>query len=1579
MALEVAVLLLIAVAIALYVPSFRIHILHKAVIIANNQLSYDIDLDQLYLSPFHQHPTLLYRAYKGKEDLPVEVQIDNLFIGHRGQDTLVYVQALQLNAKLLTSHSDNGLAGGAGFTSIPIIVDTVRLDQVTFHSDSLIAAVGVDVVLSELALSSPQLLIAQGQYPLHSLRISDAEVGIDLRPTAPDTAVQDTTPLLLAFDITEGLLRNIHYRMTPLGMDIRTDQLATDVLVDVGANLYDAHRLDASQLTFSLNQLYIPADTLYGGAYVDIAHDIITTEGLHARSSEMGATLDLATSALDLATMRVDLTADAEYQGSQARVRGFYDIDDEAYDIQANIGRVNLSAFLPDNPRVILAGDLQAAGKGLDPNSKAMRANVQMHLTDAVYENINVSGLNLEAALADKTVTGNLHLPVVMNDTALPLRAQTEHQFSVHDFMKPNRMTVDYHAQIRDLHTRVAGEKIHADSLFVDFTTDSTTAVALATRNLSVSASAPMQVMPFIDELQPLLKVVSDSAVLQAITSLSDLTLLDTIRQRIPALQADIALHKGSPLQPFIDSTGIDLQSVALALRSDTDRTNIMLDAATYEQPTLPAIEASLGVDMTDGRTNASLLATSHIVDLTTDTNELCTDATLRMDISRNENALYGDGRLTLDSLMYGPTNLGNHAVDMHITPSSLYANALKADIQLDDIPLDIAEAFLDLPDIAMRGAVRASASIDGLPHQTDISAEVQPVGVSAEYKPYDIAIGLGETPIVMSHNHIDLNGLPIYAADSTFIALSGGLDLDSMRLDITLAADSFAPVKLPQDGPLPVYGELATDIRGHVTGPMDSILADVDITLLPVTDITYPIDKKNLAQVKPHGTVNVRYGTADGALDLDGRINVDSGFIRYSPKIYPIMPFHVDSGSHITFHGPLGQTHLDVSASQKVKANIQSEGEQVRSVDFTTGVRVQGVLDSIDLGAIGFFLEAPKDEVVSEELASLDEDRREELAAVLLATGMYMGESNVAAQHDGYALTSIINSRIDASMTNSKRGKVVDINISSSENERATGTANDIGVSLSKSFFHDRFKITVGASIMDNPEASNAVGLYGMAAGEYKLTKDGNILLRAFTQRDYNNILEGDLQKSGIGLRVTHDWKKNELYRSDSITRTYGIVADADVAYRSNNSVGPNISLKSSIRNLMGHNETFSVKGYGAYYWTLRERNPGDPKRSDTYKLGVDAALIFPYLHWATDDKPDGDTRYRVGYGYENIAGGYGVHKISGALTYFFRSPRSKFVTHAFTPFSLSIVHMKAESDSLIRRAADNPQLLKLLASDEFVPAVGYEFTYNNYRSKRPVNTMIDLEFKEAGNLINTIYCAFGYNWNTKNKPFGHITFNQFVKLTAELHNKFNLTNPVCIATRLYAGANIPIGNSNSSPLSEGLYTGGPNSLRASAPYAYGPGNFHSFKYSQNFFHAGDVKLEANVELRFPIVWKLFGAFFVDAGNVWNWYNSSEDMTEADYQSYLNWMDIHDELYDGLLRNKYLAQQIALGTGTGLRLDIEGLVIRLDLGVAIHAPYQTFKYKDGKPDYDRPIKTYYNLPNAWQSLRLNFGIGYPF
>ena len=617
--LGLVLVLLVAVGVVIVTPSARQAVLNKAVAIANEKTDYDIDLGRIYLSPFHHSPMLLYRAYKGKADLPLEVEIDSLFVGHRGQDTLAYVRTLRLKATAKTANLQSPIFN----LQFPIAVDTLQLESTTFHSDSLIASVGVDAIVDHLALSSPDLCIAEGRYPLHGLRLYDAHVGIDLRDTPPHTTAKDTTPLLLAFDLPDGELRNIRFRLTPLGLEIRTGSLSTNALVDVGANRYDARRLNVGDFTYALGALRIPADTIYGNACVELNSKLITSDGLHVRSEEMGARADLTATKMNLETMRVDVTGQAEYQGSRARLRASYDIDDEAYDATVHLDRVDLSPFVSNLPPLILAGDIEAQGKGIDPSSRAMRSKVRMRMSEAVYDNINVSGIALDAELKNKTVAGTLHLPVSMKDSALAVKAQTEHQFSLSDFLTPQKMTVDYHTHMRNIRAHVAGEDFKADRLTLDFTTDSTTALDLNTPGLNISANCPMQLMTLIDRIRPLSSFDFSTA----------LEHLDSLCRLLPPLQASLALRQGSPIQHYIDSTRVELDRVSLDIASTEERTNVLL-----------AADARL----TDG-------AMSFF--------DLCADASLRMTLNREGSDLNGNGQLKIDSIFYNNKDLGSHDI----------------------------------------------------------------------------------------------------------------------------------------------------------------------------------------------------------------------------------------------------------------------------------------------------------------------------------------------------------------------------------------------------------------------------------------------------------------------------------------------------------------------------------------------------------------------------------------------------------------------------------------------------------------------------------------------------------------------------------------------------------------------------------------------------------------------------------------------------------------------------------------------------------------------------------------------------
>ena len=167
-----------------------------------------------------------------------------------------------------------------------------------------------------------------------------------------------------------------------------------------------------------------------------------------------------------------------------------------------------------------------------------------------------------------------------------------------------------------------------------------------------------------------------------------------------------------------------------------------------------------------------------------------------------------------------------------------------------------------------------------------------------------------------------------------------------------------------------------------------------------------------------------------------------------------------------------------------------------------------------------------------------------------------------------------------------------------------------------------------------------------------------------------------------------------------------------------------------------------------------------------------------------------------------------------------------------------------------------------------------------------------------------------------------------------------------------MFLGAGYAYGNATELPYSEQFYIGGANSIRAFTIRSIGPGSYHPDEANENgyFDQTGSFKFEANIELRFPIWGGLQGAAFVDAGNVWL---LKEDKLRPGGQLTLN----------------SFGREIALGTGIGLRYDIANyLIVRIDVGIPIHAPYDT------------GITDYYNIKGSfWENLRPHLAIGYPF
>lgn len=440
----------------------------------------------------------------------------------------------------------------------------------------------------------------------------------------------------------------------------------------------------------------------------------------------------------------------------------------------------------------------------------------------------------------------------------------------------------------------------------------------------------------------------------------------------------------------------------------------------------------------------------------------------------------------------------------------------------------------------------------------------------------------------------------------------------------------------------------------------------------------------------------------------------------------------------------------------------------------------------------------------------------------------------------------------------------------------------------------------------------------------------------------------------------------------SDSLDRSYTGVMDmtivmkrdkpwhitmgAQVQHKTTRFVGPGALLMLSRRNLFGGGETLNISANAGYEWQLGQ-NPfkGYTSALNSYQFGADVSLTFPTLlipgwldHYfayptTTSFKLSGQRLNRAGY--------YGLNTISFAMNYDYQP--SQHTQHNIRVLGIDYTQLSHITTRFADVLVQNPSLLLSLAS-QLIPSIGYTYTWHKKVGQGGRHSLwFRGSASEAGNLIKGLFVAAKKPFNETQNILG-VPYAQFVKASTELRYTHRIDRKQSLATRLMLGGIYSYGNMKYAPYMEHFYVGGANSIRAFTIRSLGPGRFKEQAVSPYTFmdHVGEAKLELNMEFRRALTQSLELAVFLDAGNVWL-IRPDKDRVGAALGEIKGIGDFLD--------------QIAVGTGLGLRYDMTYLLIRLDAGVGLHLPYDTGR------------RGWYNIPKFSDGFGLHLAIGYPF
>ena len=416
-------------------------------------------------------------------------------------------------------------------------------------------------------------------------------------------------------------------------------------------------------------------------------------------------------------------------------------------------------------------------------------------------------------------------------------------------------------------------------------------------------------------------------------------------------------------------------------------------------------------------------------------------------------------------------------------------------------------------------------------------------------------------------------------------------------------------------------------------------------------------------------------------------------------------------------------------------------------------------------------------------------------------------------------------------------------------------------------------------------------------------------------------------------------------------------IRAEFEIISKSNNFVGPSLTISYNNRNAFGGAELLSYNVHGSFETQLN----GKYKGLFSYEIGPEINLYIPRFILPFSIKSRNGyfipkTRITAGYDFLKRVQYFNLNSLKFIFGYKWKETELK--EHELNPVNISYTKLSNESDQFNKMLEIN-ELLKKSFEEQFIAGLNYSYTYNQQILEKKRNqTYINFNAESSGNTISFFSkILFNKKANTEQPlTIAGAVYSQFIRADIDVRHFRKLSPNTKLAGRIYAGIGKAFGNSSTLPYIKQFFSGGVSSVRAFRARSLGPGTYSNEGETNSFFEqGGDIKLEANLEYRYGIISILKGAVFADAGNIWL-------------------LKDNPSVPGGKFNTRTFMKETAIGTGVGFRIDANFFVLRFDIAFPLRKPSlaagNRWVYKQIRP-----------FSADWRSenLILNIAIGYPF
>ncbi len=609
------------------------------------------------------------------------------------------------------------------------------------------------------------------------------------------------------------------------------------------------------------------------------------------------------------------------------------------------------------------------------------------------------------------------------------------------------------------------------------------------------------------------------------------------------------------------------LQDLTLSLH------RLDLGEVTSVLPYLPHITGKLNGDyhiMQDQSENFSVASDMAVQSMTYEGSPIGNISTELVYLQKEDNTHAVEARLMLDDEEFGLLS-GTY---QNKKTTGTDEGIIDATFTMTRMPLSIANGFVPDQIIGLEGYGDGTLTIQGTTKHPDVNGEIYVDSAYLVSVPYGVRMRFDNDPVRVVGSHLLLENFGLYAYNDEPLNLMGDIDFsdtDHVIIDMRMRARNLLLINAKQEAKSIAYGKAFVNFFARLQGPLEAMNMRGRLDVLGSTDMTYmlldsPLSADNrldelvkftdftdstqtvVTRPAPSGlNVDMTISVSEGAhivcdlnaeqtnyvdlmgggdlrmkynsdgINLTGRYTLNDGQMKYSLPVIPLKTFTIKDGSYVEFNGDPMNPKLNITATERTKATVTDESGVGRSVVFDCGVVITKTLN--DMG-LEFIIDAPEDNSVNGELATMSAEERGKIAVTMLTTGMYLADGNTGGFSMNSALSSFLQSEIN-SITGSAL-KTLDLSVGIDNTTDASGTTHtDYSFKFAKRFLDNRLKVEIGGKVSSG--ASDLSGqnqsFFDNVTMEYRLNQNGTQNVKLFYQQNVYDWLEGYTGLYGVGF----------------------------------------------------------------------------------------------------------------------------------------------------------------------------------------------------------------------------------------------------------------------------------------------------------------------------------------------------------------------------------------------------------------------------------------------------------------------------